>query len=233
MQRSSILKTASTGLSIVCACACAQAQDRENTVRFGIARSIHDTRSGDLSGPFTPPGIKIDITDANLLALSYERRLTDNWSVMFQAGTPLRLHFEAVGTAAGVGPVVSTKLWIPSLLLTYNFAGIAGIRSSVGAGINYSRFSNAKATPAYTNAMGGSSTSVSLDSGWSPVLRLAVEIPLGDNWVVDFSYFRYWISTTTRFKTVTPTPGGNIEIARTLAAKPNASVFGVVLGYRF
>jgi len=233
MQRNRSLTTLAAGLSIAFACAGVQAQELANTVKIGYAHSSFNTRSGDLMGPFTPPGVKIDIEDVDLLALSYERRLSDQWSVMFQAGTPPRLHLTAAGTAAGLGRVVSAKIWIPAVLATYSFTNVAGIRPYVGAGANYSHYTDEQATAAYTSAVGGTSTSVKAKSSWGPVVRLGLEYPITKNWVIDVAYLRYWTKTTTTLTTVTPTPGGNVNVVRTIDAKLNPDVFGLVVGYRF
>lgn len=233
MQRSQTLTTLATFLSIAFACAGLQAEELANTVKVGYARGGFNTRSGDLSGPFTPPGIKIDLEDMNMLALSYERRVSDEWSFMFQGGTPPRLHLNAAGTAGGLGAVASAKIWFPTVLATYSFTHVPSFRPYVGAGVNYSHFTDEQASSAYTSTVGGTSTSVKMKSSWGPVVRLGVEYPITKNWVVDFSYLRYWIKTTATLTTATPTPGGNVNVVRTIDATVNPDVFGMVVGYRF
>jgi hypothetical protein len=71
------------------------------------------------------------------------------------------------------------------------------------------------------------------ESSWGPVVRVGVEYPITKRWVVDFSYLRYWIKTTATLTTATPTPGGNVDVVRTIDAKANPDVFGLVAGYRF
>jgi len=233
MQRNQTLTTLAKGLSIAFACAGVQAEDFANTVKVGYAHGGFNTRSGDLSGPFTPPGIQIDLEDMHLLALSYERRLSDPWSFMFQGGTPPRLHFNAAGTAAGLGPVATARIWFPTVLATYSFTRVPSLRSYVGAGVNYSHFTDEQASSAYTSTVGGTSTSVKMKSSWGPVVRVGVEYPITKNWVVDFSYLRYWIKTTATLTTATPTPGGHVDVVRTIDAKANPDVVGLVVGYRF
>lgn len=233
MHRNQTLTTVAAGLSIVFAGAGVQAEELANTVKIGYAVANFNTRSGDLSGPFTPPGIKAKLEDVDLLALSYERRLSDQWSVMFQGATPPRAHLIAAGTAAGLGQVASAKIWVPAVIATYSFTNLSGFRPYVGAGVNYTRFTDEQATYAYTNTVGGSSTSVNGKSSWGPVARLGLEYPISKNWVVDFSYLRYWIKTTVSFTTVTPTPGGNVNVVRTVDAKVNPDVFTLGVGYRF
>lgn len=233
MQRNQTLTTLAAGLSIVFAGAGVQAEELANTVKIGYAHASFNTRSGDLSGPFTPPGIKGDVEDVDLLALSYERRLSDQWSVMFQGASPPRAHLTAAGTAAGLGRIASAKIWVPAVMANYSFNNLPGFRPYVGAGVNYSHFTDEEATSTYTSAVGGSSTSVNAKSSWGPVVRLGLEYPITKNWVVDFSYLRYWIKTTATFTTVTPTPEGNVNLVRTIDAKINPDVFTLVVGYRF
>lgn len=233
MQGNQTLTTVATGLSIVFAAAGVQAEELANTVKIGYARAHFNTRSGDLSGPFTPPGIKARLEDENLLALSYERRLSDQWSVMLQGAQPPRAQIIAAGTAAGIGQVASVKIWVPAVIATYSFTDLSGFRPYVGVGVNYTRFTDEQATSAYTSAVAGSSTSVEAKSSWGPVARLGLEYSITKNWVVDVSYLRYWIKTTASFTTVTPTPGGNVNVVRTVDAKVNPDVFTLGVGYRF
>lgn len=233
MQGTQNITIVAAGLSVLLAGAGVQAEELANTVKVGYARAHFNTKSGDLSGPFTPPGIKATVEDVDLMALSYERRLSDQWSIMLQGAVPPRAHLTAAGTAAGLGRVASVKIWVPAVMATYSFTNPSGVRPYVGAGVNYTRFTDEQATSAYTSAVQGSSTSVKAKSSWGPVVRLGLEYPITPNWVVDFSYLRFWIKTTASFSTVTPTPQGNVNLVRSVDAKINPDVLTLGVGYRF
>lgn len=233
MQANQTITAMAIGLSVVFTGSGVQAEELANTVKIGYGHARFNVQPGDLSGPFTPPGIKADVENLDLLTLSYERRLSDHWSVMFLGASPPLAHLMADGTAAGVGRIATARIWVPAAMVTYSFTNFPGFRPYVGAGVNYSHFADEKDTSAYTSAVGGSSTSVNAKSSWGPVVRLGLEYPITQNWVVDFSYLHYWIKTTATFNTVTPTPDGDVNVKRTLNAKLDPDVFNLSIGYRF
>lgn len=238
MQRSQAITALVTGLSITFACDRAHADDLVNTVKIGFAAQRFHTESQELAGEgpaaaFTPPGILVDLRNNNFLAVSYERRLSDRWSVLFQAGIPPLLKIDGGGSVAGVGTVGTARLWTPSLLATYAFDSFAGMRPYVGAGVNYVFFTNKEVRPVYTSAFGGTSSTLKLKSSWGPTVKLGLEYPITENWIVDLSYYHYWVKTRNTFTTVTPTPAGNVELVRSGDVRADPDIFGLVVGYRF
>jgi len=232
MQRNQTIKALFAGLSIAFTCAGAQADELDNAVRIGYAGVSFNTKSGDLSGPpgTTPPGIQVGLKNTDLLALSYERRLSDQWSVMLQAGTPPIIHVQGAGNAAALGSAVTARTWFPAVLVNYTFASVFGVRPYVGAGVNYTFFTDRQVSAAYTNAVQGTSSSIKMKSSLGPVVRLGAEYPIDKNWAVEFGYLHYWIKTTATITTATPGFG---NIVRTVDTKANPDVLGLTLGYRF
>ena len=219
-------------------CGGAHANDLVNTVKIGFAGISFNTKSGDLMGQraaagFTPPGIQLDLKNTAMLSLSYERRLSDQWSVVLQAGTPPVIKMEGAGTVAGAGTIASVRAWSPAVLATYSFTNVPGIRPYAGAGVNYAFFTNEEVRPVYTGAFGGTSSTMKLKSSWGPVVQLGVEYPIAKNWAIDLSYFHYWMKTTATFTTVTPTGAGNVDLVRSGEVKANPDAFGLAVGYRF
>lgn len=210
----------------------AQLSVPQNTLKIGYAGIHFRTNSGDLTGPpgTTPPGVQAEIKDAKTLALVYERKISGPWSFALQMGVPPTIRFNGAGAGAALGEVGSAKAWFPSALVTYSLTESYGVRPYVGAGLNYTYFNKGRISPAYNNAFGGLSSTATLKSSIGPVAKLGIEIPIADNWVIDFAYSRYWLKTTATV--VTATPGvGNIE--RKVDVKFTADVFGAVVGYRF
>jgi outer membrane protein len=208
------------------------AEGPQNTLKIGYARIAFNTKSGDLAGPTgtTPPGIQADLNDANTLALVYERKLSGPWSVILQGGTPPVVKIIGAGNAAALGQVGTTRAWFPAVVVNYTFDGPWGTHPYVGAGLNYTFFTEGRVEPTYTGAFGGSSSTAKLKSSLGPVLKVGVDFPVGPNWVIDAAYSRYGISTTATITTATPGFG---DIVRTIDVKPNPDVFGLLLGYRF
>lgn len=219
-------------MALACAASGAQADDRLNTLKLGVAHIGFNTKSGDLSGPVgtTPPGVKAELNDASTLALVYSRHLSGPWSVVLQAGTPPVIKLDGAGTAAALGQVGTTRAWFPAALANYTFDGPWGLQPYVGAGVNYTFYTQGHVEAAYTAAFGGTSSSAKLKSSWGPVWKVGVGVPLGQNWVLDAAYSRYGIRTTATITTATPGVG---DIARTIDVRSDPDVLGLLLGYRF
>lgn len=224
----------SFGLAVALACAAAgaHAADAANTFELGYAHIGFNTKSGDLTGPVgtTPPGVQADVKDAQSLAFVYERRLSGPWSVVVQAGTPPVVKILGAGNAAALGQVGTARAWFPAVLASYTFDGPGGTKPYVGAGVNYTFFTDRRVETAYTAAFGGTASSAKLDSSWGHVLKVGVGIPLGGNWILDATYSRYGIRTKATITTTTPGVG---DIARTMNVRVDPDIFGILLGYRF
>lgn len=210
----------------------AQSEGAANTLKIGYADITFNPNSGDLAGPpgSTPPGVQTDLRNTRTLALIYERQISGPWSVVLQAGTPPVIKFDGAGTGAPLGSVGTARAWFPAVLATYTFTDLPGIRPYLGAGVNYTFFTDRKVSAAYTSAFGGTSSSSKLKDSWGPVVKLGAEFPIAKNWVLDVAYSRYWIKTTATLTTTTPGVG---DIARKIDVKVDPGVFSLMVGYRF
>jgi len=219
-------------IALACASAGAYAEGTENTLKIGYAHIGFNTKSGDLTGPAgtTPPGVRADLNNAATLALVYERNLSGPWSVVLQAGTPPVVKFVGAGNGAALGQVGTARAWFPAVLAHYTFDGPWGTQPYIGAGVNYTFYTDGQVSPAYTGAFGGTSSTSSLKSSWGHVLKIGMGFPLSKNWVIDAAYSRYGIRTTATITTATPGFG---DIARTVDVRSDPDVVGLMLGYRF
>jgi outer membrane protein len=222
-------------ISLACAAACAQAAgatDAVNSLKLGYAHIGFNTESGDLTGPTgsTPPGVQAKLNNAGTLALVYERKIAGPWSVTLQVGTPPVVKIVGAGNGAALGQVGSARAWFPALLASYSFDTPWGVQPYLGAGANYTFYTAAQISPAYTGAFGGTSSTAKLKSSWGPVLKLGVNVPVGRDWLIDLTYARYGIRSSATITTATPVVG---DIARTLDVRSDPDVIGVLLGYRF
>jgi outer membrane protein len=218
--------------ALACATAAAHAGDTDNTLKVGYAHIGFNTQSGDLTGPAgtTPPGVQADLHDAATLALVYERSLSGPWSFVLQVGTPPVVKMFGAGNGAALGQVGSARAWFPAALAHYTFDGPWGTQPYVGAGVNYTFYTDGQVSPAYTTAFFGSSSTAKLKSSWGPVLKVGMGFPLARNWVIDAAYSRYGIRTTATITTATPGLG---DVARTVDVRSDPDVVGLTLGYRF
>lgn len=234
MQRNQKFAALAAALSMAVVCGAVHGQEPVNTVRIGYTALRFNTKSGDLTGQraaaaFTPPGMMIDLKDTGLLSLGYERRLSDEWSVMLQAGVGPVIKAEGAGTASAAGTIGSARAWTPALLAAYSFPRVAGVRPYMGAGVNYAFFTGEEVRPVYSTAFGGPS-SMKLKPSWGTTVLLGAEYPIAKNWVVDFSYLHYWTKTTVTFTTETPGVGA---LVRTGNVKANPDHFAFSIGYKF
>ena len=234
MQHAHLNHALGFGLAIAfgCAAAGAHAGDTENTIKVGYAHIGFNTNSGDLTGPpgTTPPGIQADLNDATTLALVYERRISGPWSIVLQAGTPPVVKIVGAGNGAALGEVGTSRAWFPAVLANYTFAGPWGTQPYVGAGLNYTSYTDGQVSTAYTDAFGGTGSTAKLKSSWGYVVKIGIGFPLSRNWVIDAAYTRYGIRTTATITTATPGAG---DIVRRVDVRSDPDVVGLTLGYRF
>ncbi len=145
-------------------CACA-AQAQENIVKVGVTRYDTHSRTNGISGIGVPAGADAEVGDATTVIFVYERLFTPNVGLEFVLGVPPKLKTRATGSVAFLGEVLTARNVAPTLLLNYHFFGPAdALRPYVGAGINYTRFTNVKSTLAPDVKL-SSSTGLALQAG--------------------------------------------------------------------
>ncbi|HEY4957627.1 MAG TPA: OmpW family outer membrane protein [Caldimonas sp.] len=142
------------------------AEAQENVVKVGITRYDTHSRTDGISGIGVPAGADAEVGDATTVIFVYERLFTPNVGLEFVLGVPPRLKAKATGSVAFLGDdVLSAKNVAPTLLLNYHFFTPSdALRPYLGAGINYTRFTNVKSSLAPDVKM-GSSTGLALQAG--------------------------------------------------------------------
>ncbi|WP_034690117.1 OmpW family protein [Acidovorax sp. MR-S7] len=120
--------------------------------------------------------------------------------------------------AGGLGKIGSLKHLPPTLLAQYHFTNFSGFKPYVGAGINYTRFSNVRFDPAVQAAL---NPSIDKDS-WGGALQVGVDIPLSKNLYLNFDVKKVFI------KTDVFSAGNKVG-----TFKVNPVLAGVGLGWRF
>lgn len=222
---------------VLAACAAAassaSAQSAPPTsVVVGVAHAVFNAKSSDLAGPpgTTPPGVTASVRDVTAVEGIVRQEITGPWSLEAIFGVPPKLDLDAGGTAAALGKVATARAWFPALLLTYSQPTGTLITPFVGAGIQKTWYTSAATTPAYDTAVGASSTHVALSGKFGPVARLGARVDLGDRWILDVSYARFWIHAHATLASDTPGIG---EIPRTLGLKATPNIVGLMIGRSF
>jgi outer membrane protein len=210
----------------------AQADELDNVIRVGYADISPRGSSTDLMGPpgTTPPGIGMKVKNLQAFALSYERRLSPYWALQFQGGVPPIVTAEGAGAGSAVGEAAKARIWFPSVLAIYTFADVPLVHPYVGVGMTYTFFTEEKASPDYTAAFQGSSSSAKLGSSWGPTMRLGMEYLLSDRWSLRAEYTTFRLRTTATVVTQTPGVGA---IPRSTDIKGYPRILGASLGYTF
>lgn len=91
---------------------------------------------------------------------------------------------------AGGDKIGSLKHLPPTLTLQYHFSGMS-VRPYVGAGVNYTRFSNVEFAPAVVAAL-----NPSLDkNSFGLALQAGVDVPLGNGWLLNLDVKKVQIKT--------------------------------------
>ncbi|HTT11273.1 MAG TPA: OmpW family outer membrane protein [Burkholderiaceae bacterium] len=184
--------------SLIVASACvacsAPVAAQDNTVRAGIYIIQYHVHADDLSGPFTPSGLNLDVKNVNTLYLAYIRRLSSSLDLELAAGWPPKTETVAkgpptVGSVPYDGQVIATTKWFsPTVLLNYKFLDESSpLRPYVGIGINYTHFYDRTSTDA-GNAAAGGPTQLSLSDSWGPAGTIGVFYRLPQNWSLDASF---------------------------------------------
>lgn len=151
----------------------AHAQGLDNVVKLGLTRYDTHSRTNGIGGIGVPAGADAKTGDATTALLIYERMVHPNVGVELVMGIPPTLKARATGSVAFLGDdVLSAKIVAPTLLLNYHF-GTPGdvLRPYLGAGINYTRFTDRKSKLA-SDVQLGDSTGLALQAGiayaWAP-----------------------------------------------------------------
>jgi outer membrane protein len=194
------MKTAILSAGLACAGLCATGQAlagsdvQSNEIRVGAYIVMYDAKADDLTGPYVPPGVNVDVKNVTTPYFAYLRRLTPHLVAQLAAGVPPKT--ETVGKGPATlgsvpfnGQVVSTAKWFsPSILVNYVFRDESqALRPYLGVGVNYTRFYDLKSTPAGDAANGGP-TAISLSSSVGPVVTAGLRWHIKDSWSAYASY---------------------------------------------
>jgi outer membrane protein len=121
-------------------------------------------------------GLGLAINDKTLPELDITRFFTPEIAAELVLTYPQKQTLSAGGT-----PIGSLKHLPPVLSLQYHFTRLPGFRPYVGAGVNYTRFSDVHFDAATTAAL---HPSIKRNS-FGPALQAGVDVPVKDGWLVN------------------------------------------------
>jgi outer membrane protein len=202
-----------------------------NEIRVGAYFVMYDAKADDLSGPYVPPGVNVDVKNVTTPYFAYLRRLSPHLVAQIAAGVPPKTETvgkgpATVGSVPFNGQVVSTAKWLsPSLLMNYVFRDeSATLRPYLGVGVNYTRFYDLRSTPAGDQANGGP-TAITLSRSIGPVGTAGLRWHLKDRWSLYASYDVARVNTDY--------VGNTAGVIRKTHIKFNPSTLVVSAGYAF
>jgi len=197
----------------------ALAKEGDVLVRARAIVVAPNERSGEVSGI---PGSKVGVGDSVMPEVDFTYMATDHIGAELILATT-KHSVSGRGTISGLGDVANTWVLPPTLTLQYHFAPDGKIRPYLGAGINYSVFYSAKATPSLNAALGA--TKVKLDDSVGYALQAGVDVPVSEKVFVNFDVKYIDMRTNARL-----TSGATV---RTAHVKIDPIVAGVGIGFRF
>ena len=220
--------------AVAATCFSGAAFAQQNTIRFGFA-SIHpNSDASDVSGPFTPSGISLDVRNKTTPIFSYLREIDDQWDLEFCLGVPpthdvaLKVNNSGLpGTARALDGQVGARVRqvAPTVFANYKFLDKSSAwRPFVGVGVNYTRFDQGESTT-QGNALNGGPTSLDLKDSWGLAVQAGVTYHINNEWSVNAALATAQVKT----KLTTNTLG----VIRTADIKFRPTVLSLSVGYSF
>lgn len=203
----------------------------KNVVGLGWYFIFYHVEASQLSGPFTPAGLGLDVKDTNTLYAAYFRRLSEHFQLELAAGEPPLTKSvgkgpATLGSVPYNGQVITTTRWFaPSLLLKYNFFPEGSlIRPYIGVGVNFVSFYDRESTAA-GNAGAGGPTRIELSNSLGAAATAGFAVHLPHNWGAELSYSESRVHT--RLHAITDT------VVRTSSIDFNPGAIVIAATYAF
>jgi len=131
-------------------------------------------------------GLDLSINDKWLPEIDVTRFFTPQWAAELVLTYPQRQTVYAGGTQVG-----TLKHLPPVLSLQYHFTQLQGVRPYLGAGVNYTHFSDVRFTSATNTAL---QPSIKKNS-FGPALQAGIDVPIGGGWLLNADVKKVWLST--------------------------------------
>lgn len=210
--------------AFVAAPAAAGEGDYANQISAGLYVLDFNGDSGELTGPFTPPGVEARPVGTQAFALTYTRFLGDGFALALAGGYPPRYTLVGAGTIEGAGKLGDVLAITPAVLLQKHFPLGNSFSGFVGAGAGHAWFTDAEATPTLEAALAGPTT-LRVENRFFPVFEAGANYALSPRLVATASFGYVRLRSDVH---VTTAP-----IEREIAVKLDPFVYKLSLGWRF
>ncbi|HAA45630.1 MAG: outer membrane protein [Halomonas sp. 54_146] len=160
--------------------------------RVGVAQVEPTSDNGEILG-----GAGVDVDSDTNFAFTLGYRFHDKIGVELLAALPFKHDLQVDGVTGG-----STEHLPPTLTLQYYPLGgtESRVQPYVGAGVNYTRFSDEKTDIG---------ASLELDDSWGAAGQVGIDLLIDDNWALNAAAWYIDIDTDAR---VNGDPAGTVEI---------------------
>jgi len=203
----------------------AQAEAYENAVSIGAYIYGFNSSSKDLAGPYTPPGVRVSVANADTVALIYTRMLTPDWSVTLALGTPPTYHLVGKDAAAPLGLLANLRAASPALIVQHHWQFEDGkLEPFVGLGIDYNHFYHLRASQSLEGALGGLTT-ISVNDVWSPVITAGANLNITEQTFITLAASYVGLAAAPQLTTG--------SVSRSISVQLNPVVYRLTVGYRF
>ncbi|MGM7448103.1 UNVERIFIED_ORG: outer membrane protein [Idiomarina abyssalis] len=178
------------------------------SINVGAISVMPDDSSSHLNVVESVAGLPENSTGAGVntntqLGLTFDYKLTENWTLELVAATPFSHDITATGSLAGL-KIGKTKHLPPTLLAQYHFdIDSEMFKPFVGIGVNYTAFFDEQVDPQLRSTLGdlgvvtdNDDVSLALKNSWGYALQAGVNVDLSENWGLHFMVSRMDIDTT-------------------------------------
>jgi outer membrane protein len=182
-----------TTLAMISVCASLSAVAEEtlpHIASIGVAQYMARDRASDITGPFTPPNLSVDVQDATTVAISYTQFFTQQIALSLIGGWPVRQGVRGAKSAENLDEIGSAKQIAPTLLVQYHWGeNTTALRPFVGIGVNHSRFFSTKSSASLQTALGGD-TAIKIGSSTGLAWEVGARYRLSDQYALSGRFLR-------------------------------------------
>ena len=195
----------------------------------GMYIDLHSQADALQGGPAVPaPGAKIKVGDATTVGAGYVYRFDGPWSLEAALGVPPKHKTFGDGFITPFGQVSSVKQVAPTVFANYHFRSFGKLEPFVGAGLNFTHFSDAHST-ASGNAASGGPTRIELSNSVGLAVHGGAAYKIDDRWSI-VSTIAY-ADVRSDLKATTSTSSGDVVRTTRINFRPVA--YTLCIGYTF
>jgi outer membrane protein len=220
-----------SGLSaVLCLAACAaasvaQAQSAGTILgRIGVTSIMPQVQSGDLTKP-SPPGTRIDVSNATGVGGGVTYIVNDHWSIDLPLGLPYESKIKGDGAIAGSGEIGKAKVLPVTVFGQYRFMeASARVRPYVGLGLTYANFMREQGNGTLTGLLnpGGTPVTLKIDDKWALTPQVGVTAFVTPTIFVEAMVAKNWLKTRSTLST-----------GQTIDVKLDPVTIGLYVGYKY